>query len=227
EIGSEVAVEPLIAALEHEDIFVRRSAARALGEIGSEVAVEPLIAALEHEDSDIRSNAASALGEIGSEVAVEALITALEDEDSDIRSNAASALGEIGSEVAVEALITALENEDSDIRSNAAEALGQMGTAEVLKQLIQNPTINIYESDLFALARKLAIQYSKKNLPFIPVYPKLVKYSPLKVYIQSSSRIYKILIVTWVIYATFVTLHFSGIYSLPFLRESQPEQSSP
>jgi hypothetical protein len=84
----------------------------------------------------------------------------------------------------VEPLIAALRDGDSSVRSIAVSALGQIDTVEQLKQLIQNPTVDIYEPELFSRARKLVIQFSNKKELFskdmkskealIPVYPKRV-----------------------------------------------------
>jgi HEAT repeat protein len=61
ESGDETAVEPLIAALEDDDEFVRALAAKALGEIGDERAIEPLRGALEDNDERVREAAETAL----------------------------------------------------------------------------------------------------------------------------------------------------------------------
>ena len=57
-------VEENIQRLEDEDLYVRRSAARVLGERGDLRAVEPPTRALEDEDEDIRYWAARALKKI-------------------------------------------------------------------------------------------------------------------------------------------------------------------
>jgi hypothetical protein len=57
-------VKGLIKALRHNDVFLRKDAALALGEIGDTRAVEPLIAALSDNKPDVRSRAAQALGEM-------------------------------------------------------------------------------------------------------------------------------------------------------------------
>lgn len=61
-------VEPLAAALEDNDIQVRRHAALALGKTGNINAIGPLIQALGDVDNEVRSYAAQALGEIASTV---------------------------------------------------------------------------------------------------------------------------------------------------------------
>ncbi|MBD2459117.1 HEAT repeat domain-containing protein [Nostoc sp. FACHB-87] len=122
-----------------------------------------------------------ALGKSNSQICDE-LKKALNHSDSDVRGNAAFALGKIGNSQAVNALISALNDSDSYVRRNAAEALGKIANQEILAKLIQLPEINIYEYDIFSLARMLAVRFSKHKLPFIPVYPKTIKYSPISVY---------------------------------------------
>ncbi len=132
QIGDKRAVEPLIAALENEDI--RSYAAKALGQIGDNRAVEPLIATLKSEDKAWRGRefATEALGQIGTP-ATETLIAAVKDRD--FRSSAAEALGKIGAKRAAELLITALKDESGQVRSSAAEALGNIGDTRAVEPL--------------------------------------------------------------------------------------------
>jgi len=88
--------------------------------------------------------------------------------------NLLKVIGQIGNAQAVQALIQALSHEDSDVRYRAAKALGQIGTLKTLERLIQNTKIDIFDADIFILARKLAIRFSKEKTPFIPVYPELI-----------------------------------------------------
>ncbi|GET40636.1 HEAT repeat domain-containing protein [Microseira wollei] len=173
-IGNPQAVPALIAALKHEYWYVKEYVAEALGKIGNPQAVDALIAALKHEDESVRRNAVEALGKIGNPQAVPVLIAALKDEDSSVRTNAAEALGNIGNPQAVDALIAALNDEYELVRWKAAKALGKIDSSETLAKLIQNPEIDIYDSDIFVLARKLAVRFSKEGVPFIPVYPELL-----------------------------------------------------
>ena len=133
----ETAIRELVKALEHEDSFVRRSAAEALGKIGSEAVIPELVKALEDEDSDVRWRVAYALGNIGSEAVIPELVKALEHEDSFVPRSAADALGDIGSEAATLELVKALEHEDSDVRRSAADALGKMGSEAAIPALIK------------------------------------------------------------------------------------------
>ncbi|KAF5412792.1 MAG: hypothetical protein C5S47_00625 [Candidatus Methanogasteraceae archaeon] len=114
-----------------------------------------------------------ALGQANSQMS-ECLQKALNHEDSYVRWQAAAALGEIGGPEAVEALIQALNHEDSYVRRRAAAALGEIGSLEILEKLIQLPEIDIYDTNIFSLARKLAVRYSKERVPFLPVYPERV-----------------------------------------------------
>ncbi|MGK7928028.1 MAG: HEAT repeat domain-containing protein, partial [Spirulina sp.] len=84
-------------------------------------------------------------------------------------------------ERAVEPLIAALNDSNGWVRGRAAEALEKIYDPKILEKLIQNWQIDIYRRDIFPLARRLAVRYSRKNLPFIPLYPQFVRfsYSPL------------------------------------------------
>jgi HEAT repeat protein len=143
----ELAVEPLIMALEDKASSVRYKAAWALGKIGraglldhgpakAEKAVPALIQALKYKDRDVRYGAAKALGNIGPK-AVPSLIEALKDKDSgvrqykdgSVRQYAVAILGDIGpkAEKAVPSLIEALKDKDGGVRGYAAWALGEIG----------------------------------------------------------------------------------------------------
>ncbi len=136
--------------------------------------VEPLISALNHTDLMVGLLAARALGRIGNSQAVEALIPALNHENSSLRLEVAEALGRVDHLQSMEPLICALNHSDRWVRWRAASALSQIGNPETLAKLIQLPEIDIYEPDIFSLARTLVVRFSKERLPLIPVYPELV-----------------------------------------------------
>lgn len=129
------AVEPLCAALEFKNEYLRKEAAKALGKIGDMRAVDPLIAALKCTDRnhDLRSEAGEALGKIGAPAA-KSLCAVLRGADTDVRYNAAKALVKIGVP-SVELLCGALADADKDVRSKAADALGKIGDARAVSQL--------------------------------------------------------------------------------------------
>jgi HEAT repeat protein len=123
----------LIRKLNHEDLIVRLSSIKALGEIKDTIAVEPLVTTLG--DRSCGYIAANALAKIG-EPSVEPLCTALKDDCTVARRNAAMALGKIKDSSAVEPLIAALKDEDLIVRRNAATALGQIQDARAVESLI-------------------------------------------------------------------------------------------
>jgi HEAT repeat protein len=157
-------VTVLTQTLNHEDLIIRLSAIKALGEIKDaravkpliaalrdescgctaanalvkigKPAVEPLIAALMDKDLIVRRNAVMALGGIKDASAVEPLIAALKDKDLIVRRNAVTALGQIKDAGAVEPLIAALKDESPIVRGNAATALGQIKDASAVEPLI-------------------------------------------------------------------------------------------
>jgi len=92
----ELAVEPLIHALEDESWRARWRATNALGKIGDIKAVEPLIQAFS-DCLTVAIRVALALAKIG-KLAVESLIRAWEDDDWPIRGGAVIVLGRIGAE---------------------------------------------------------------------------------------------------------------------------------
>ncbi len=171
-----ISLLDLILVLNHSDWYVTTPVAMALGEIGNPQAVPALISALNNSDWHLRRMAAWALGKISDSQAVPALILALNDPDGDVRGQVAKTLAQMGNPQGMSTLICALSNPYpyGILRREAAEFLEQIGTSETLAKLIQLPEIDIYEPEIFLLARTLAIRFSKERLSFIPVYPELV-----------------------------------------------------
>ena len=129
EIGDPRAVQPLIDALEDEEVMVRNEAARVLGEIGDPRAVDPLINALDREEDysiGVRWDVIEALGKLGDTRALEPLTALLRDKADDTRLHAARALGKIGDPSAVDPLITALKDKYGKVRRAATAALKKL-----------------------------------------------------------------------------------------------------
>jgi len=130
----------LDSALNDEDKFVRKEAAKALGNISesrSERAFESLINALDNEDSEVRRLAADSLEFFNSEEAVPQLINALKSEDAIVRRSAAKSLGQIGSKKALKPLIDVLNfDNDGCVREEAARALGKLKSKKAIEPLI-------------------------------------------------------------------------------------------
>jgi HEAT repeat protein len=164
-ISNSQAAQALIEALnQSQDFHMKWQPAVALGKIGTLQDLPVLIEACQHSHSFIRNQAIEALGKIDNLQAAQTLIEFLKNPDSDIRGQAAEALSKISNRYAVqaaEALISTLNDTDSFVRWKAAEALTKIGTSETLAKLIQLPEIDIYDSDIFPLARTLAVRYNK------------------------------------------------------------------
>lgn len=128
--------DPLLEALQHEDKWVRRGAAAALGEVRTEWALESLRQALLDPERVVREQAAYALGSLGDRRAVTVLIGALNDPEGTVVARIANALGRIGDREAVVALIGVLSHEYHSARSSAAEALGLIRDQRAVQPLI-------------------------------------------------------------------------------------------
>ena len=169
-IGNSEAIPALIKALNDEDDQVQYIAALALSKMGNSETISALIDVIKYSEHDARWYAKTALIDIGNSEVVSALIELLNHSDWGVRGFAAQALGEIGNPEAVTALTEALTEADDYVLEFVAEALEKMGDLRTLKQIIYRWDIDIYESNIFLLARKLAIRYRKTKNSVIPVY---------------------------------------------------------
>jgi HEAT repeat protein/predicted MPP superfamily phosphohydrolase len=133
----EEAILELVKALNHQDSYIRRSAAYDLANIVSDATIEDLVKTLNYKGSYARWSAAYTLGKIGSHATIKELVKALNDKDSYVRMRAADALGEIGSDVAIEELVKALKDENSDVHTSAAYALGKIGSHATIEELVK------------------------------------------------------------------------------------------
>ncbi len=135
-LGSNRAVEPLLAALSDKYSHVRAAAAKGLGKLEDIRAVEPLIALLSDSSAEVQANVVLALGKLKDARAVEPLIPFLTAGPLDIRNHAAVALGNIADARAVEPLITALSSTFQRMRTSVIGALSKMKDERVLDLLI-------------------------------------------------------------------------------------------
>jgi HEAT repeat protein len=147
----DVAVTPLMDALQDRDHRVRTRAAGALAKMG-QAALEPLLAALQDARYEVRQGAAVALGKTGDQRAAPPLAAMLWDNDGDVRKAVAEALEALGwrprhalehalhamalrewhrvanlGMIAAEPLLWALKDKRLDIRRGAAEVLAVLG----------------------------------------------------------------------------------------------------
>jgi len=158
-----MAMESLIAALEHRNETLRKAATEILARIGM-LAVDPLAVALRHRNWIVREAATEALVQIGM-LAVDSLDTLVKERreklearvaaatalarigflepliflvpraDDPVRPEVARLLGESGDLRAVEPLIAALKDTDPTLRGTAAQALGQLNNYRAVEPL--------------------------------------------------------------------------------------------
>jgi S1-C subfamily serine protease len=138
QIGDARAVEPLLKALESEDRWIRRSAARALEKMNDKRVIQPLLWHLleeNEEDAEVRRSSARALARMQPMEAIESLAQALKDSSLGVRLEAGYALGRIG-EPAIDVLRKARYDADSRVRDSAVAALGNIGGTSARSELI-------------------------------------------------------------------------------------------
>ena len=155
--------------------FAFLNLSEALGIIGGAKVTTALIQTLKDKKSYCRVSAAKALGYVDSAEAIKALKRALYYKSSSIRSQAASSLGKIGGLNSINPLIKLLKDEDEGVRSAATQALKTIGSIKILKKIIRDPEIDIYQPEIFSLARDQAVKYRNTETNMIPVYPEMVK----------------------------------------------------
>ena len=158
--AKKVAVDAMLAELEHPSYVVRRRAAESLGGFKERRAVEPLIAVLENraEMKSVRAAAAHSLAVLKDERAAAPLLTALSDVNAEIRLRAAAALGQLKDAKAIPRLIAIVEDplEPDNVRGAAVAALGSIGDKTTEPLLIRALGIrvgNISNEAIVALGR--------------------------------------------------------------------------
>jgi hypothetical protein len=117
-----------LAELQHDDIAVRRRAARKLGDYGNPAALPELCAALRDPSWKVQRNAAVALGKLGDPAAIEALASVFiasigRKRYLSVCKETLRALGRIGTEAAAETIATVWLGEQDDVRETAQVAL--------------------------------------------------------------------------------------------------------
>ena len=126
----------LFAALENENLYVRESAARLLGDIQDAAVVSPLIEAQEDNSKFVRDAAAESLQQVSDSRAIPALIQALSSDNHEIRDEAIKVLSRFKDLDSVNQMIDALSHLDPNVRAGAANVLGETGSAHAVKPLI-------------------------------------------------------------------------------------------
>jgi HEAT repeat protein len=183
EIGSPLGIQALSTALQDSAHDIRLQAALSLAEMGSPLGMKFLSKALQDSDRDIRLKTAIFLRKITQTTTVKTLIKSHESEVSillirafrqsrKLRQKVLLALEKVNIFYAIETSILALHDTDSGV--SAISVLQRNSNSATLEKLLQLSKIDIYEPDIFSLARTLAVRFRKEKLPFIPVYPELV-----------------------------------------------------
>ena len=176
-LGAQQSLPDLLDGLaQHDDEFVRESAARALGHFGDRQAVGPLIGRTldAAEEVWVREAAILALGRIGGDRAVEFLITFLEaqlaaapdpSQDSAVlRDAAVSALGIAGDQRALQPLIRALETREEGLVGRAAGALSNLGERGAVPALLTALDESDNSDDRFRLVSALGWLEDRRSL---------------------------------------------------------------
>lgn len=128
-----------IRLAQDKSIFVRKTAAYALGRLRAPSATGPLVAALNDKSEEVRGAAAVALGEYRDATIIAPLISALSDKNDFVRARAARALGNNGPSAtsAIPRLIRVLESDrEHYVRHEAVIALGMIGDRSALPALV-------------------------------------------------------------------------------------------
>jgi hypothetical protein len=173
-LGDRRGLDALMAALESDEVFMRRPAAQALEKFSEqgmedERLVDLMIEHLQPDnepDPEIRRSSAAVLGTLKSSKAIPYLIAALEDEIPGVRFKAGLALADIGTP-AVEALIDSLQHDDASVQNIAASALGDIGGGKARQALttalndISAPTVQLTVVDALA---KIGDEYALNAL---------------------------------------------------------------
>lgn len=126
EIGSNVAIEPLVFYLENGENCDYNMTGDALRKLGSERAEDAYIAGLQSDKWWIQSGSATALGELQTEKGLTSLKKILSDGEVQVRRAAVLALAKYPEKQAQLALEQALDDEDWEVRLYAKAALEKM-----------------------------------------------------------------------------------------------------
>lgn len=132
------AVDPLVTALKHAEVWLAPRIADILVRHGESVVDAMLAFLAEPSRHPARAWAANVLGELKVGRAFPALITALKDLDDEVRAKAAGALGKLGDSRAVTYLLDHLLTDPAPfVRARIAGALGQFAGNEVIDRLVR------------------------------------------------------------------------------------------
>lgn len=148
------AIEPLINAMNTEDIDMKISSAFLLGELKASEGIELLINSLKYASEEkplsaerLRIESAIALGKIADVRAIEPLIEIIRDGEIRLQEAVINALSKIGEPV-VEPLISIIKSKDENMTAkiNAAIILGNIGDKRAVEPIINKLLIDSYDN---------------------------------------------------------------------------------
>jgi len=123
-VGNEAVAKALLEMLHDENIFMRKEAARLLGQVGvgNEAAVTTLLEILHDRDDSVRRQAAASLGEmgVGNETVAKVLLEILHNEDWYAQEAAVASLGfiEVEDTIQLHHILIALNGRLNDVDLN-------------------------------------------------------------------------------------------------------------
>nr|WP_255772422.1 HEAT repeat domain-containing protein [Methanothermobacter sp. K4] len=166
-IGDPRAVEPLINALEDQDIDVRISALRALASFRNERSVAAVEGYLNDPLEDIRKNALITLAELDPERGLKQALAALNDRSWVVRKAAARVTRNLGDERCLEVLIDKLNDPDMEVRRQIVLAVVNLGESAVdpLLEKLSDPswqTRAVLVEALGEIGSERAVPYLKR-----------------------------------------------------------------
>jgi HEAT repeat protein len=126
-------VEPMLAALDEEDLSIRQSAIEVLGRTKDPRALAPLVAMLPLTVTEYACEACHAVGMLGDPAAIAALRTYLAHASPHVRASAASALSGINDDRVVVLLKTALRDPDLSVRATVVRSLAALARPSAIE----------------------------------------------------------------------------------------------
>jgi HEAT repeat protein len=154
----QIAVAPLIEALQDKEGTVRRYAAGLLGKIGDPRAIEPLGMALYDLHHDVGKAAAEALVKFGAS-SFDVLVEALSHPEMWIRIHSVQALAQIKDARVASLLLEMLNDPEREVKRHVIKAMGELRDSSVISAL-QSIMANRADREFHALAKETIAKIS-------------------------------------------------------------------
>ena len=125
----------IIAALEHEDQYVRQQLALLLGRFDNDRSRDALIMLLKDSSKSVRIAALTSIAKLSVPISAQPIAQMLKDPDFNVQSKAIDALSRINDPDLIKYLIEMLQDNSEDIRRAAVEVLNNVGSEAAIKDL--------------------------------------------------------------------------------------------